>query len=1537
MKKKLSKISVLLVLMLTLAVCFAFGASAEETTYTEGYFTYTVTDGKATITAVDTAISGDITTPATLGGYPVTVIGKEAFQHCSDITSIVVSEGVEVIELNAFYDCSALESATLPDSLTTLGSSPFMFTNMKELAIPKNVSDIEPGAFLGVFTDKIVVDEENPYYSTDEYGVLFNEDKTTLIAWPALCSEVNYTVPETVKIINIAAFGYVPRLEAVTLPEGLEEIGEAAFCISGIKSINIPASVKTIHKEAFVSAFDLEEFIVDEDNPYFSSEDGVLFNKDKTSLLCYPEGKTDRTYVVPETVTSLYDYFGSAFYLRKLTFSNNVDVLGSSGSHGLLTDIVFEENVTKISRNLIYSIGFKKNVYIKGMNVEMPEVMPYTLNSFETSFVSHGGDPDTYAEKTKEMYKKIYGTPVSEAEAYAYQDEWDSKYGFEYLDEPVINAEIVCHSGSTAAAYAQENGIPYTTKCFYGEPDSEGTMKCINCDGTRSYYHDENEAFENGFIYVVYNGEAIILETGYSNDDFTGYVEIPETLGGYPVTTLPEFLFQNDSDITGIFIPASVTSIGRGAFENCSDLISINVDKNNPAYTSVEGVLYDKNMKVLHHYPKGSTRTSYTVPDGVIGIGYAVFYGCDTLESITLPDTLISIGDDAFYRCTSLVDLKLPEGVKLIGEDAFVFCDALTDLVIPEGAVVWGEESEDVIVDEYGVTFSKDMTTLIKYPAESTNTSYIIPDSVTTIEDYAFSYASNLTEIIIPDSVTTIGDYAFYYASNLTEIIIPESVTTIGDYAFCDASNLTEIIVSDNIISIGGSILDYTGYYNDTANWEDGYLYLGKYLIDENSDSTDFVLKEGTLGIAYSAANSEYTSVTLCEGLKSIGNHNFSNNALITSVEIPDSVVYIGKGSFSYCDALSEIKFNTENLEFLGEYAFGYTAYTYDLNNWKDGVCTIGNAIVACDIGTVKVDENIKFIVDENAYWMPLSFDVDENNPYFSSDETGSLYNKDKTKLIRYNGFCKNESYVIPETVKEIGEYAFCYSLYLKELTVPDSVEIIGEGAFEAVVSLENIYFQPDNLYLEDSYLGICGELALVEDEAALWEEYWNIIGLSLKFERGEFIPTEEEMAEFESRMAYIEENMVSNRWDFAQGTIHCHEGSLTDIYALSYGVNVEYTHFFKNWTYDWENYERTAKCIYCDETTTEALEKPENIETETEIEIIAPVIDEDTKFVVETIEDEADENYILVTEALEAVEGPAEIEKIYDITLQNSENVAIQPDGSVQVKLPVENTHENYKVFRVNEDGTYTDMNATVVDGYVVFVTDHFSLYVVVDTTEAHEHSYTEKVTKPATHMEEGEKTFTCSACGDSYTEVIEKDPKHHAELKYKSATCTEDGYERAVCECGFVMVDKVYEKLGHFYNYTITLHPTHTREGSEIADCIRCDDTFTNTIDKLPDHYYGYFVKTYDPTCTEGGYTVHQCSCGDSYTDSYTSALGHTRSKNGDWCSVCGADMEPEKKDCDHMCHQSGFMGFIWSIVQFFWKLFKMNPVCECGAAHY
>lgn len=604
-------------------------------------------------------------------------------------------------------------------------------------------------------------------------------------------------------------------------------------------------------------------------------------------------------------------------------------------------------------------------------------------------------------------------------------------------------------------------------------------------------------------------------------------------------------------------------------------------------------------------------------------------------------------------------------------------------------------------------------------------------------------------------------------------------------------------------------------------------------------------------------------------------------------------------------------------------------------------VTGIGTLLDGVDmIKNVYIGKNISTINNYALYCYALeSITVDEENQYFSSDENGVLFDKEKTILIQYPFGSKNEEYVVPSTVKEIGfesmtnipylkklilpygletigrnaiaEYIAIYELtipdtvtriesgalfgthIISEITIPASVEYIGEQGLGGVYCFphDKIYIEGMDTDLKDSYMGFLasGFVGITR------EEYREMYKLYLKREENPDSLTDEELeilAEFEEKIADAE---VAYDPPITVGTIYCHSGSTAEAYAIENGVGYELTHFFKDWSYDWENYERTAKCIHCDETTTEVLEKAED--TENEVEIIAPAVP-DADFVVENIESEYDERYALVVESLESYEGSAEIEKIYDITLQNSENVAVQPDGSVQVKFPVEETHGNYKVFRINDDGTYADMNATVVDGYIVFVTDHFSIYVIVDTSEPHEHLW---------------------------------------ELTYTAPSCTEDGYELAKCACGDEFIYKTYGALNHNYSYELTLRATHLREGLETYTCSRCGDTYTNVLPRIEKHYYGWHTVTVEPTCTEQGYTIHKCECGDSYTDSYVDALGHTRSDSGVGCKICGVDLEPEKKDCDHICHKGGIQGFFYKIALFFWKIFKTNKICSCGVAHY
>ena len=259
--------------------------------------------------------------------------------------------------------------------------------------------------------------------------------------------------------------------------------------------------------------------------------------------------------------------------------------------------------------------------------------------------------------------------------------------------------------------------------------------------------------------------------------------------------------------ITSIIIPKNVENIDAQLF-NENSLQEIIVDNENKCYSSVNGVLFDKDKKTIIAYPTEKSGESYEIPDSVTTIGDYAFAGCRGLTSITIPDSVTSIGDCAFVECTGLTSITIPDSVTSIGDCAFVECTGLTSIVIPESVKEIKEnpflmcyslqeievnEKNKYYLSENGILFDKDKKTIIAYPAEKSGESYEIPDSVTTIGDYAFAGCRGLTSITIPDSVTSIGDCAFSGCTSLTSIIIPENVTLIGWGAFYGCDSLVDV------------------------------------------------------------------------------------------------------------------------------------------------------------------------------------------------------------------------------------------------------------------------------------------------------------------------------------------------------------------------------------------------------------------------------------------------------------------------------------------------------------------------------------------------------------------------------------------------------------------------------------------------------------------------------------------------------------------------------------------------------------------------
>ena len=265
------------------------------------------------------------------------------------------------------------------------------------------------------------------------------------------------------------------------------------------------------------------------------------------------------------------------------------------------------------------------------------------------------------------------------------------------------------------------------------------------------------------------------------------------------LASIRSMAFNNCSSLTSITIPSSVTSIGDNAFYRCTSLTSIMVDENNTAYSSVDGVLFNKDKTILIICPIGKTSTSYSIPYGVEIIGDAAFEGCINLTSITIPNSVTSIGEIAFSRCGSLTSITIPDSVTSIGARAFYSCGSLTSITIPDGVTSIGESAFN------------DCTNL---------TSITIPDSVTSIGERAFSRCGSLTSITIPDSVTLIGQYAFNNCTSLTSITIPNNVTVIKSYVFSNCTNLTSITIPNSVTNI------YMGAFNGCSRLTDVY-YLG--------------------------------------------------------------------------------------------------------------------------------------------------------------------------------------------------------------------------------------------------------------------------------------------------------------------------------------------------------------------------------------------------------------------------------------------------------------------------------------------------------------------------------------------------------------------------------------------------------------------------------------------------------------------------------------------------------------------------------------
>lgn len=1045
-------------------------------------------DNKKVTSIADSAFRDKSITSVVFGQY-VESIGNYAFYSCQSLNKLDFSKSsVKTIGNYAFTVCKSLESIEFPDSLESIGYGAFSaYTNgyggyygsyvessLKSVKFGSGLKSIAEYAF---YENKVLSTVEftgdalesigyQTFYNTGiteldlsgtdasigtyAFEYCYSLETIKLSGVKTICSGAflgcnkltNVELSDT-QIIEGSAFCNCVSLKNIVIPDSVTTISDASFSgCTGLETVTIGKGCTSVTASAFTTASNLTKFDVSEDNKSYTSVDGVLYNKEKTAVICYPKSLSGE-YVIPDTVTSIEKYaFENCNKLTKVTIGSGVETVNPYAFNqcSLLATVVFKDSDTankKICERAFYSCGSLAEIDFGNALTSIGDYaftacgqiksleFPDSLTSigacaFSAYTNGTGGYWPTYAGCSLKSVK--FGKGLKTIGNYAF-----------YENRTLSEIEFTGDDVTLIGAYAFSDNFELTEFSLSGNDATIGDNAFYNCSKLKTLN------FKSG-----------IKSIGtYAFRDCTALDDINlcsgfNTIGAYAfynctgmkTITLPDTLtqigysaFQNCSNLQNIVIPNSVVKIDDNTFANCKSLKSVSIGKScttisstafsnatalekitvsadNEKYSSVDGALLNKEKTSIVLYPK-SKSGEFVIPDTVTSIADRAFNGCPNLTKITIGSNVENIGTYAFSECNALTEVVFKDSTlekKVIGDYAFFDCPALTNI-------------------DFG-------------------------NAVTSIGSYAFMIDKSLENVEFPDSLESIGYCAFscyrggtystYVASNLKSVKFGSGLKTIGNYAFYENQKLETIEFSgNNLTSIGdGTFMDCLALAE--LNLTGNNTVIGNNAF-YNNDSLKEINLSGVKTIRYNAFGygDNLKSANLGENLISIENYAFQNCPNLETVSLPECLTSIYSYAFQNCNKLTGIEI-PDKVTNLTDYTFSNCSALKDVSIGSG--CT--SISTTAFVGTSSIDK--------------ITVSVDNKN--FTVVD-GVLYNKDKTTLVLYP---KNRAgeFVVPDTVTSIADYAFDNSPNITKVTIGKNVKTVGKGSFENCKSLETVVFE---------------------------------------------------------------------------------------------------------------------------------------------------------------------------------------------------------------------------------------------------------------------------------------------------------------------------------------------------------------------------------------------------------------------------------------------------------------------------------------------
>lgn len=718
-------------------------------------------------------------TSVSLSSSKITSIGSWAFEGCKKLSSITLPSAITALPAGIFYNCYALKSVTLPATITSIGEYAFCGSGIESLVIPDGVTSIEDYTFRSCYDLKTITIPDSVAYmreSAFEYTSLTEVRISDLTSWLNIYFARPYGNSNPLAggadlVVNGST------LTNLTIPESVTTVNAGAFygCKS-LKKVIVPSRVSSVERDAFRSCTNLTYASISSDSiglQIFYECSGLSTVILDGQLSEIPENAfgycTSLTSIdIPDTVTTIES---GAFYgceaLERVTIPAQIKTVGNvafqdcpSIERVYLNDLSSWMNADVGNYGSPFGSGAK--LYLNGLSVTdlvIPDDALYVQNLYGCTGIKsvylHRNIKNIYGMKDNTEIETVYA-PVSRAMTGSFHA--GAEFVLYCTVDYVKDGEAILSHEVYVGGDSELPQAPEGTRYYFEADGKEWDGKNVTYDATVS----------------VYDG-ALITYTG----DYVG-TDVVKLGGNAPLPTEPSKLRMFEVDgkewsgeqVTG---NTTVEVIDLTPFEHNPNagwsiknkILRVGGTGTMPEYISQSNYPWRENK-----YPVVEVK----IGDGIINIGAYAFDTFHNLETVTIGNSVITIGEEAFDDSTKIKSIVIPDSVTSIGAYAFEDCYALSSVTIGAGVETIGlcafryNETAEYVIDESnryfkavdGHIFSKDGTVLVRYAIAKEDTSYEIPEGVTTIASFAFESATKLESVIIPTSVTSIEDSAFW-------------------------------------------------------------------------------------------------------------------------------------------------------------------------------------------------------------------------------------------------------------------------------------------------------------------------------------------------------------------------------------------------------------------------------------------------------------------------------------------------------------------------------------------------------------------------------------------------------------------------------------------------------------------------------------------------------------------------------------------------------------------------------------------------------